>query len=271
MGDPYAEGFEKERPVHTVYVSAFFMDKYEVTSNLWREVYTWALANGYGFDNSGLASGTNHPIRRVNWYDCIKWCNARSQKEGLTPVYCTSSAMTSIYTNGQVDITNACVNWGGNGYRLPTEAEWEKAARGGLPGHHFPWNSSGGTYADHVDGSKANYIDSGDPYDNDTTPVAYYDGNQVPAGINMVNGYGLYDMAGNVAEWCWEWERSDWYSDPAASQNDARGPAGPRTFRVIRDGAYSLGTSDLRSASRNYGYAVNPFFGLGFRCVRGLP
>jgi len=273
MGDPYAEGDTDERPVHTVYVSAFFMDKYEVTSNLWSEVYTWALANGYGFDNAGSASGSNHPVHSVNWYDCVKWCNARSQKEGLSPVYYTYPDMTVIYNNGDADITNACVNWGSDGYRLPTEAEWEKAARGGLSGHHYPWPSKGGSYSNHIDGTKANYQDSGDPFDNGTTPVGYYDGNQttngVPGGVDMANGYGLYDMAGNVMEWCWGWHQDGWYAETAASQSDTTGPTS-KSRRVLRSGMWLGNPEYTRCAFRTHGSPDYERSDMGFRCVRGL-
>ena len=277
MGDPYAEGEEKERPVHTVYVTAFFMDRYEVTSNLWNEVYTWAIANGYGFDNAGTAWGTNHPIHTVNWYDCAKWSNARSQKEGLTPCYYMSSAMTTIWTNGQTNINFDCVNWAADGYRLPTEAEWEKAARGGLTGHHFPWPSKGGSYTGHIDGCKANYLGSGDPYDNATTPVGYYDGNQttngVPCGVDMANGYGLYDMAGNVFEWCWDWERGDWYKESSATDPDTSGPPSRWSgSRVLRGGAFDWSAFYHRSAMRGvFALPATADNSGGFRCVRGLP
>ena len=270
MGDPYAtSGWGNERPVHTVYVSAFFMDKYEVTSNLWNEVYTWAISNGYGFDNAGTASGSNHPIHTVNWYDCVKWCNARSQKEGLTPCYYTSSTMASVWTNGQTNINFNCVNWGADGYRLPTEAEWEKAARGGLSGHHFPWPSKGGSYTNHIDGSKGNYLNSGDPYDNGTTPVGYYNGTQTPAGTDMANGYGLYDMAGNVFEWCWDWKQNAWYFEPEASIADTRGPlTGWNGYRAARSAVWSYSSVRMRCSYRFEEYPYSAFNIMGLRCVR---
>ncbi|MBI4324890.1 MAG: SUMF1/EgtB/PvdO family nonheme iron enzyme [Chloroflexi bacterium] len=204
MGDNYGEGGTSERPTHAVFVSGFYMDKYEVTKGLWDEVYTWAVGHGYSFDNPGRGQAANHPVQTVNWYDVVKWCNARSEMRGLAPVYYTDTAQTTVYRTGRSGLSASAVKWTANGYRLPTEAEWEKAARGGLAGHHFPWPSLGGNYADHFNGSKANYWQSGDPFEGNTvptTPVGYSNGSQTPAGTDMANGYGLYDMAGNVWEW----------------------------------------------------------------------
>ncbi len=116
---------------YEIYTSGFFMDKLEVSKQLWDEVRTWALANGYQFDNAGTAYAASHPVNGISWYDAVKWCNARSEKEGITPVYYTNAARTAVYRTGQVVLDNNWVSWEANGYRLPTVAEWIKAYRGG--------------------------------------------------------------------------------------------------------------------------------------------
>jgi formylglycine-generating enzyme len=269
------EGSSAELPLHTVYVSAFYMDKYDVTKALWDDVYNWAITHGYSFDYGAQGKASNHPAQGMTWYDAVKWCNARSEKEGLNFCYYTSAAQTTVYRSGQVNLTNASVNWVANGYRLPTEAEWEKAARGGLSGQRFPWGNT-------ISESQANYYS----YWSGGVPYYFYDVNTYsgyntnyntggspytsPVGSFAPNGYGLYDMAGNVFQWCWDWDDGSWYSNVGATQTDTRGPGGALSSRVLRGGSWSHNANLARCAYRNYNYPSSADLNFGFRCVRGF-
>lgn len=126
-------------PTYTNFISGFWMDAMEVTIDKWREVYTWATNNSYSFSNAGSGKTNGHPVNIVNWYDCVKWCNARSQMEGLKACYYTSPNRNVVCISGELNLSNSWVNWDANGYRLPTDTEWEKAARGGC---WFNWANS---------------------------------------------------------------------------------------------------------------------------------
>ena len=271
MGDNYPDQPRSGSPypVHEVMVSLFYMDRYEIPWKQWNLVREWALTNGYTDLHIGFAAADNHPVTQITWYDAVKWCNARSEKEGLMPVYFTDSDHLDVYQTADVDLDATQVNWLGNGYRLPTEAEWEKAARGGLSGHHYPWPSFGGDYASHWDGSKGNAYNSGDPFDNGTTPIGYYNGAQAPDGSDMANGYGLYDMAGNVNEWCWDWHDDDYYA--RSPDHDPRGPdSSPHGRRSVRGGEWSWlsGGEDQRCSYRDNHSPSGSYDYNGFRCVR---
>lgn len=271
MGDNYTNQphFGSPYPVHEVMVSLFYMDRYEVPGKQWNLVREWALTNGYTDLSIGLAPADNHPIAQITWYDAVKWCNARSEKEGLRPVYYTDSDHLDVYRTSDIDLDAADVNWADNGYRLPTEAEWEKAARGGLSGHHYPWPSLGGDYTSHWDGSKGNAYNSGDSFDNGTTPIGYYNGTQAPDGSDMANGYGLYDMAGNVNEWCWDWHDDNYYA--ISPHQDPTGPdSSPHGRRSVRGGEWSWLSSgeDQRCSFRDNHWPYGAYNYNGFRCVR---
>jgi formylglycine-generating enzyme len=266
MGDTFREGADHELPVREINLSAFSIDRHLVSKTLWDQVREWASANGYVLANRGRSQADDHPVHTLNWYDAIKWCNARSEMEGLVPVYYTSPAHTTVYRTGQFDILNDWVKWNANGYRLPTEAEWEKAARGGAAGKRFPWG-------DRISHEQANYWAGVDvPYDA-SHPAGFHptfatgpQPHTSPVEAFPPNDYGLHDMAGNLHQWCWDWWSES--HDPTSPQTDPRGPAWGET-RVIRGGGWHSSATDCRSASR-YGNPMVRGFSIGFRTVRTM-
>ncbi|MDR3334599.1 MAG: SUMF1/EgtB/PvdO family nonheme iron enzyme [Treponema sp.] len=269
MGSPASEAslFDDEVQ-HRVTVFSFYMGKYEVTVGEFRQFVnatgykTTAETSGGGYVWTGSAWETkadanwknpyftqsdNHPVVLMSWYDVVNYCNWRSQRESLT----------SVYT---INGTNVTWNRNANGYRLPTEAEWEYACRAGTT---TAYNS--GATAESLVG-KANVADLTAKEKNPNwTIVNIRDGyvNTAPVGSFASNSWGLYDMHGNVWEWCWDWYGS--YSSGA--QTDPLG-ASSGTNRVGRGGSWTSNGQDLRSASRGSSTPSYRYYYLGFRLAR---
>ncbi len=241
----------------SVTISSFKMDKYEVTNELWTEVRNWALTHGYAETDTIAVGrngynpvGTNNPVTEVNWYDVVKWCNAHSEKDGLTPVYYTRSAQDTVYRRGELNINVDAVKWTANGYRLPTEAEWEFAAKGGTQAHVPPFIYSG-----------SNTVDD----------VAWYNINSGSTthsvGTKQSNELGIYDMSGNVWEWCWDWYGSAY---PSGGTIDPKGPSTTQGYRLLRGGSFDGrdGVS-CRVVSRVEFDPSGRLYNSGFRRVQG--
>jgi formylglycine-generating enzyme required for sulfatase activity len=229
-------------PVHTVYVSRFLIDRYEVSKDLWDNVRSWAISKNYDLPVGSSFDGPLQPIHSVSWYDAVKWCNARSEKEGINPAYYSDAGLRVVYRAGQIQPYLKK----NTGYRLPTEAEWEKAARGGYSDKSYPWPDGFS-----ISPSMANYNDTGL---GKTAPVSSY-----PA-----NGYGVYNISGNVWEWCWDYYGA--YS--AGNQTDPLG-ASQGNARVIRGGGWDNADNFCRVFSRiSNGNPTSRGNSLGFRTVR---
>jgi formylglycine-generating enzyme required for sulfatase activity len=231
MGGPSSEvGRDSDETQHQVTVSGFYMSNYEVTQTEYEAVMG---------SNPSSFKGGNLPVENVSWYDAIEYCNKRSLKEGLKPAYKgTGDSITCDFK--------------ANGYRLPTEAEWEYACRAGTKG---PFNT--GT---NITTSQANY--NGDyPYNNNSN--GEYRAKTTAVGSFAPNDWGLYDMHGNVREWCW-----DWFGDYSSGRQTNPSGAASGYNRVDRGGNWYTPARSLRSAFRSYYSPSYKYDGLGFRLAR---
>ena len=236
MGNPDPSiAYDNEHPVHTVTLTGFYMGNYEVTQAQYKAVME---------NNPSNFRGNNLPVERVTWYDAVEFCNKLSEREELQPVY----TITGRSPKEGYPITSATVtaNWNNDGYRLPTEAEWEYAAKGG------------------GDGSPGNHTYSGS---NNVGEVAWYSGNSGSTthavGTKGPNGLGIYDMSGNVWEWCWDWYGS--YSSEV--KTDPTGPSSGSN-RVRRGGSWFDSAVYVRSADRALNGSGTRGSIIGFRLVR---
>lgn len=235
MGSPANEPErESDEVEHEVTVRDFYMSPTEVTQKEYLEL----MGN-----NPSENSGENLPVENVTWYDAINYCNALSRAKGLDEVY-------------TVDGDTVTWNKGANGYRLPTEAEWEYAARANTT---TPFS-----FGDYVHDDDANCYNSYG-YNNDATGnwVNGYIGNTVAVDDYNTNGFGIYNMHGNVAEWVW-----DWYSD--YNTNSTSDPKGTESgsYKVVRGGGWNDQPKHIRSAYRGAHPADVPFYAIGIRVVR---
>jgi formylglycine-generating enzyme required for sulfatase activity len=240
---------DDERPVHTVKLDAFYMGKYPVT----QKEYTAIIDK-----NPASYKNENAPIDNINWYDAALYCNKRSIEEGLEPVYYRKGEIAD--EDSETGNSRMVISWDTqfdkNGYRLPTEAEWEYAIRAGSDTEYF-WGD---------DTSRAT-VDS----------FAVYEGNMDDkdhireVGQRLPNDFGLYDMGSNVGNWCNDWYSSQTYKKGAQEMRvNPTGPAKPTATKVARGGSYMGHVKHLRCAFRGQMSPIVGFRGLGFRIVRSV-
>jgi formylglycine-generating enzyme required for sulfatase activity len=249
-----AKSIKQVRPVHEVFVDAFYMDKYEVTQGFYQRMMGEnpnATRRKSKREESrtldSVSIGDTFPVTRVTWYDAVRFCNARSLQEGLKPCY---------------DEKTWVCDFSQNGYRLPTDAEWEYACRAGATTRYYYGDDASilGDYANYWPDAEACHEAMADTgVWNKPFPKL------IPVGQKKPNNWVLYDMLGNVKEWCNDWYSRDYYQK--SSTQNPRGPVLGKS-KVSRGGCYR--DQDVVCAFRSGGDPNNAYATRGFRCVRSI-
>jgi formylglycine-generating enzyme required for sulfatase activity len=257
MGDQFSEGAKDEQP-HTVTVSDFYLSKYEVT---FREYDAFCAATGRDKPSDSSWGRGERPVINVSWYDAIEYCNWLSQQQGRTPYYTIDKSKKDPNNISSDDDLKWKItrNPAANGYRLPTEAEWEYAAREGGKKVRF------GNGSDIIKPSEVNF-DASESYKKNYSVAGEYRQKTVPVQELKSNALGLYHMSGNVWEWCW-----DWYGDNYFQDEGVRNPLGATSGseRVVRGGSWFYYPYACRNSDRedHWPWGNSNFIGFRLACA----
>jgi len=256
MGSPGNERNRKvEETQHAVRIAkAFYLGKFEVTQVEYRKVMETNPSWFAEPDKDGAANQTGFPVEHVTWFDAIEFCNRLSKKDGFPPFYKLEA--TKWRENASIMSAKVTI-LGGNGYRLPTEAEWEYACRGfSVTPYHFGTQNNG-QQANLKPGPGAGGYGGAPSWrtEDRTTKVGRY----------AANHWGLHDMHGNAAEWCADWYDADYYANSPAV--DPKGP-NTGTHRVVRGGSWLVSEVNCRAASRFFLPPGDATYYSGFRVAR---
>ena len=246
-GGPFemgSEAYDDEKPIHSVELNSFYLCRYPVTQALWEAVTG---------NNPSEVQHPQRPIEQISWYDAVAFCNALSERQGYRPAYAIDRERKDPNNQHSYDGVKWTVwlNENADGYRLPTEAEWEYAARGGRYARPFDY--------------------AGSPNPNE---VAWWGRNSQdisqPVGLCPPNALGLYDLSGNVREWVWDWYDSAYYQQLAQGPQPAPAPAGPDSGEVrgVRGGSWINYDNLLRVAYRVNDNPNNRNYNFGCRLCR---
>jgi formylglycine-generating enzyme required for sulfatase activity len=266
------DGESDEKPVHHVTVSSFYISKYELTVGEFKSFVnatgyqttaeleggaygykdgSWNYYQGYNWKNPGFSQNDNHPVTCISWYDAVSYCNWRSQQEGFSPCYTINkNSKDASNTNSSDNYKwSVSVNCSANGYRLPTEAEWEYAARSRGKNYKHAW---GNNETPIFNGEKAANVadESAKKQYSSWSIFSDYDDGYIwtgPVGSFAANELSIYDLSGNVWEWCWDWYDSSYYA--TSPDSDPRG-TGSGSWRLIRGGSWHSNPSYLRVCYR---------------------
>ena len=233
--------YDKEKPAHEVELDSFFAAEYPVI----QELYEFVTGN-----NPSRFLGNQRPVEQVDWYDAVEFCNSISNISGLDPYYIINKEIKGINNLSEIDEKKWSIEIDkkSKGYRLPTESEWEYAARGGIY-----WKKG------------YEYVGS-----NTLKEVGWYNENShaetLPVGMKQANHLGLYDMSGNVWEWCWDWYDENYYnkSSPPTTLGVEKG-----VYRVGRGGSWFVNHLNCRVANRSWDYPDLCDSYQSFRIFRG--